>query len=121
MDNGRLKIENYKGVAYCEPYLDTEYGEDDLQSILDELNRSFVQPVDMILKKGASYSLSAKAQARLELGVSEIRNFVYLVDNRQKYAVAEYSASTYMKSYNTRIAQSLEEAFDMLKAMKKES
>ncbi len=114
MDNGRLKIESYKGIVYCEAYLDIEYTADDVQSIIDEAKNFFSLPVDVILKKAGSYSLSTEAQVMLMKHVDEFRHFVYVVDDKIKKGSAEYAITTYMKSYNTRIATTKEEAYEML-------
>ena len=114
MDNGRLRIEDFKGVLYCEAYLDIEYSTKDIQSMIDEAKENFSVPVDVILNKIGSYSLSSKAQIMLMKHVEEFRHFVYVVDDDKKKGSAEYAASTYMKSYNTRIAGSKEEAYEKL-------
>lgn len=115
MDNGRLRIENYNGVVYCEWYLDTEYTVEDVKSMIDEIHENFTPPVDIILKKAASYSFCLEGQLFLKNKVEEFRNFIYVVDNMTKHASAEYATSTYMKQYNARIATSKEEAYMMLK------
>ncbi len=114
MDNGRLKIENYKGVMYCEAYLDAEYTVDDIKVMLAEARANFIPPVDVILKKTGSYSLTLDAQLLLARHVAEFREFVYVVDNVTKKSSAEYAIATYMKVYNTRIAGSKEEAYELL-------
>lgn len=114
MDNGRLRIENYKGVVYCEWYLDTEYTAEDVKSMIDEIQKNFTPPVDIILKKAGSYSFDVNGQLMLKNKVEEFRNFIYVVDNVTKRASAKYAISTYMKQYNSRIAVSKEEAYMML-------
>lgn len=115
MDNGRLRIENYKGVVYCEWYRDNEYTSEDVKSMIDEINKNFTPPVDIILKKEGSYNLDFDGQRLLTNKVEEFRNFIYVVDNDIKQKSAEYAVSTYMKQYNTRIATNKEEAYLMLK------
>lgn len=107
---------NYKGVLYCEAYLETEYTVDDIKTMIDEIRENFTPPVDVILKKVGSYSLDSEAQRMLVETVKEFRNFVYVVDNKTKRASAEFAISDYMKPYNTRIARTREEAYMMLKA-----
>jgi len=120
MDNGRLRIENYKGVVYCEWYLDdTEYTEEDVKSMIEEIHNNFSPPVDIILKKSGSYSFSSGGQLMAKNNIKEFRNFIYIVDNMTKRTSAEYAVSTYMKKYNTRIASSKEEAYMMLKDSEK--
>ncbi len=114
MDNGRLRIENCQGVMYCEAYLETEYGVADILAMAEEARRSFAPPVDVILRKAGSYSLSIDGQRLLSQGVSEFRRFVYVVDNATKRASAEYAAQDYMQRYQTRVAGSKEEALALL-------
>ena len=114
MDNGRIKIENYNNVLYCDAYRDIEYTEEDVELIIDEAKRNYTLPVDVILKKSGSYSLSSNAQVLLMRNINEFRNFVYVVDDEKKRSSASYAISTYMKPYNTRIADSKEEAYEML-------
>ena len=114
MDSGRLKFENYKGVLYCEAYLDTEYTADDIKVVIDEIRENFTPPIDVIVKKVGSYSLDSDAQNMLIQNIKEIRNFIYVVDSITKNSSAEFAALTYMEPYNTRIASSKEEAYMML-------
>lgn len=114
MDNGRLKIENYHGVVYCEAYLDEEYTASDIQDIVAEIRKNFTTPANVILKKAGSYSLANDAQQLLLKGIKEIGKFAYVVDNKTKRASAEYAASTYMKPYKTCVASSKEEAYKLL-------
>ena len=114
MDNGRIRIENYKGVVYCEWYLDTEYTAEDGQSMIDEIQKNFTPPANIILKKAGSYSFNVDGQLMLMNKVEEFGNFIYVVDNATKRASAEYAVSTYMKQYNSRVAVSKEEAYMML-------
>lgn len=114
MDNGRLKIVNYKGVVYCEAYLNEEYTAADIQDIAAEIRKNFTPPVNVILRKAGSYSLANDGQQLLLKGIKEINQFVYVVDNNIKRVSAEFAASTYMKPYNTRVANSKEEAYKML-------
>ena len=46
MDNGRLKIENYKVVVYCEAYLDEEYTASDILDIVAEIRKNFTPPAN---------------------------------------------------------------------------
>lgn len=114
MDNGRLKLENFNGVLYCEAYLDTEYTIADIRTMIDEIKKNFTPPVDVILNKTGSYSLASNAQRLLARNIKEFRNFVYVVDTDAKQASAEFAVANYMKSYNTRIARNKKEAFAIL-------
>jgi hypothetical protein len=114
MDTGRIKMENYKGVLYCDAYMNDEFTVSDLESIRAEIRKNYPPSTDVILKKSGSYSVSAKAQAVLWKGVDEFRNFVYVADETIKKESAEYAATNYMKPYNTRVARTKEEAYAML-------
>ena len=115
MDTGRIKMENYKGVLYCDAYMNDEFTLSDLESMRAEIRKNYAPSTDVILKKTGSYSVSAKAQTVLWKGVEEFRNFVYVADEIIKKESAEYAAENYMKPYNTRVASSKEEAYAMLR------
>ena len=111
-------MESYKGVLYCEAYMQDEFSVDDLKTMTDEIDRNYNGCSDVILKKSGTYSVAVKAQLLLSRGVKEFRNFVYVVDTKVKEASANYAANSYMKPYNTRVATSREQAYMMLSEMK---
>lgn len=114
MDNGRIRMENYNGVLYCDAYMDDEFSIADLESMRAEIRTNYAPSADVILKKSGSYSVSAKAQAVLSRGIDEFRNFVYVVDWNIKRESAVYAAESYMKPYNARVAATKEEAYALL-------
>ena len=115
MDTGRIKMENYHGVLYCDAYMDDEFTLGDLEAMRAEIRKNFSPSSDVILKKSGSYSVSSEAQTVLWKGISEFRNFIYVADSRIKQHSAEYAASTYMQPYNTRVAETKEAALAMLR------
>ena len=115
MDTGRIKMENFKGILYCDAYMNDEFGLSDLESMRTEIRDNYSPPTDVILKKSGSYSVSAEAQAVLWKGIEEFKNFVYVADENVKKACAKYAAEHYMEPYNTRVANSKEEAYAMLR------
>jgi len=113
-DNGRIRMEEYRGVLYCEAYMEDEFTVDDIQSMRDIIDRYFDGFVDIILKKVGNYSVSAEAQIRLSRGIREFRNFVYIADTKIKRDSALYATKTYMTNYNAKVSESKEEAYSML-------
>lgn len=107
-------MESYKGVLYCEAYMNDEFSVEDLESMINEIRKNYNSNSDVILKKVGTYSVSPDVQLKLSKKIKEFRNFVYLVDNGVKKASAEYAAASYMSPYNTRVASTKEEAFAML-------
>jgi len=114
MDTGRIKMENLKGILYCDAYMNDEFTLNDLESMREEIRKNYAPSTDVILKKSGSYSVSAEAQAELMKGIEEFRNFVYVADVKVKRESAEFAATFYMKPYNTRVARTKEEAYTML-------
>ena len=116
MDTGRIKMQDFNGVLYCDAYMNDEFSVEDLQAMRDEIRKNYSSPADVILKKVGTYSVSPEAQKTLWKGIEEFRNFIYVVDNEWKRDSAEYAAKSYMRLYNTRVASSKEEAYAMLVA-----
>ena len=114
MGTDRMKMESYKGILYCEAYMNDEFSLEDLASMRAEIHRNFSSYSDVILKKVGSYSVSVDAQTTLWKGVPEFRNFVYVADNVWKKESSEYAGVTYMRPYKTRVASTKEEAYEML-------
>jgi len=114
MDTGRIKMENFKGILYCEAYMNDEFTLCDLESMREEIRKNYSPSTDVILKKTGSYSVTAEAQVVLWKGIDEFRNFVYVADDIMKKESAEYAAENYMQPYNTRVASTKEEAYAML-------
>jgi hypothetical protein len=114
MGTGRIKMENFKGVLYCEAYMDDEFTIRDLESMREEIRKHYSSCTDVILKKVGSYSVSTETQVALWKGIKEFRNFVYVADELVKIESAQYAAENYMKPYNTRVARTKEEAYAML-------
>ncbi|WP_455221148.1 hypothetical protein [Kaarinaea lacus] len=115
MDTGRIRMENYNGILYCEAYMDDEFLLSDLESMREEIRKNYAPSTDVILKKVGSYSVSVEAQMTLWKGIKEFRNFVYVANEPRKRESAEYAADNYMRAYNTRVASSKQEAYAMLK------
>ncbi|MBD3610697.1 MAG: hypothetical protein HUJ30_09130 [Gammaproteobacteria bacterium] len=115
-DNGRIRMTAFNNILYCEAYMEGEFTLDDASSILDEARANYELPVDVILYKASTYSVTVEVQLMMSNKLDELRNFVYIVDNETKKASAEFAADTYMKPYNARIASSLDEAYAMLLA-----
>ena len=114
-DTGRIRMESYKGVLYCEAYMDDEYTIDDVNSLITEIQDNYNGQTDIILKKEGSYSLSFDASRLLFKQVKAFRNFVYVADTTNKIASSEFAAQSYMSNYNTKVAATKEEAFELLK------
>ena len=117
-DTGRITMESYNGVLYCEAYMNDEFSVDDVMSMTDEINKNYGGCVDVIFKKIGSYAVSIGAQLLLHKKVKEFKNFVYVADTERKIEASEYAASSYMSEYNTKIASSTEEAIEILRANK---
>jgi hypothetical protein len=114
-DTGRIRMESYKGIMYCESYMNDEVTIADLQSMIDEINENYNGHSDVILKKAGSYSVSLDAQVMLHNKVKAFRNFVYVADTIQKENISKFSAQSFMANYNTKVASTKEEAYEILR------
>lgn len=119
-DTGRLSMEDYKGILYCEAYMNDEFTVTDLETLRAEIRNHYNGHTDMILYKSGTYSVAMETQRLLLRKVPEIGHFVYVVDNKVKRASAEFAAGSYMQSYHTQIAGSKEEAYELLQSIKDE-
>jgi uncharacterized protein (DUF1330 family) len=108
-------MENFRGILYCEAYMEDEFTLGDLESMREEIRKNYTVPTDVILKKVGSYSVSVDAQLTLWKGIAEFRNFVYVAAEPTKRESALYAAHNYMKAYNTRVASTKEEAYALLR------
>jgi len=118
-DTGRIIMEPYKGILYCDAYMSDDFSLDDLNAILDEIRENYAANTDLILRKSGTYSVSVDVQMKLFGVVPEFRNIAYVVDNEVKKASAAYAAETYMQSYKICIAASKEEAYAALADMRR--
>jgi hypothetical protein len=116
-DTGRIRMEPYQGVLYCEAYMEDEFSVTDLDAMRAEIRKDYNDYADVILKKAGNYSVALDAQRILSRNIDEFRHFVYIVDSDVKRASAEFAAGSYMESYKTQIATTLEEALTLLKAL----
>lgn len=114
MDTGRIKMENYHGVLFCDVYLNDEFSLNDLSSIREEIRRNYAPCTDLICMSTGSYSISIEVQKAALDGISEFRNVVYVAKDVIKTGSAEYAAATFMKPYNARVATTKEEAHELL-------
>ena len=110
-------MESYRGILYCEAYMNDEFSQADLNAMCEEIRRNYNGYTDVILKKSGTYSVAVEAQLTLARKVHEFRHFVYVVDNETKQASAEYAAKSYMKPYATQVAANREKAFELLAAI----
>lgn len=111
-------MELYKDVLYCEAYINDEYTVDDIKDMINEIEKNYNGLTDIILKKVGSYAVSLDAQMMLDKNVKAFRNFVYVADTGLKKESSLYAAKTYMEPYNTKVASTKEEAYDILKSMR---
>ena len=116
-DTGRIKLDSYQGVLYCEAYMEDEFSIADLEAMRTEIRNNYNGCTDVILKKVGNYSVAIDAQRILSRNIDEFRHFVYVVDSEVKRASAEFAAGSYMEPYKTQIATTREEAFALLKAL----
>lgn len=116
-DNGRIKMESYHGILYCEAYMDGEFTVEDVDSVTNEITEHYNGYSDVIFNKVGSYSINAEAQIKLELKVKEFRNFIYVADTAIKKHSSEFAAKSYMEPYNTKVASTKEEAYKILKSL----
>lgn len=114
-DTGRLKFENYNGLLYIDAYLNGEFTLNDLEDILKEIRKNYSPTTDIILKRTGSYSVAAKVQTTVRNGIKEVRNLVYVVEDEKKKKFAEFASNTYTSPYNACIANSIEEAYSILR------
>lgn len=110
-------MDSYKGILYCESYLNDEVTIADLQAMIDEINENYNGCSDVILKKTGSYTVSLDAQVMLHNNVKAFKNFVYVADTIEKENISKFSAKSFMEQYNTKVASTKEEAYEILTAM----
>lgn len=115
MENGRLNITNYKGVVVCDAFLNDEWSVEDVYTLVDEIRKHFSPPSDIIVRKTGSYSVSTEAQTLLETNLPEFGRVVYVADTEHKRSSAEYAKTSYMKHYNVEVADSIEQAYEILR------
>ena len=114
MDSQRIKLENYNGVLYCDARMDDEFSVRDLEIIRDEIRKNFSSSTDIICKESGCFSVSGDVQKILWGGIDEFQNVIYVAENDSKRSGALYAAETYMRKYNTRVANTKEAALEML-------
>ena len=115
MDNGRIRLKNDNGILQCDVYMEDEFSLNDLAVIREEIRRNSPPCVDLICVNSGSYSISMEVQQAALDGIDEFRNIVYVVDGKTKRDSVEFAASTFMKAYNVQIADSVQEAHEILK------
>lgn len=113
-DTGRIKMQDFRGLLYCDAYMNDEFGVDDVEAMAAEIREHYGSHSDIILKKSGIYSVSVAAQLKLIEGVPEFGNFCYVVADKIKRSSAEYASISYMAQYNTQVADSMEQAFELL-------
>ena len=114
MDSGRIKLEEFNGVLFCDAYMNDEFSLGDLETIRDEIRRNFSSSTDLICRESGSFSVAGDVQKTLCKGIDEFLNVVYVAENDAKRNAARYAAETYMQKYNIRIADSKEAAYALL-------
>lgn len=114
IDTGRLRLEKYRGLLYCEAYMQDEFIEPDIQIMIDYINKYLNGLSDVILEKASNYSVSGKCQIRLSRGIKELRNFAYVADGGMKRDSAIYACKNYMANYNAQVFNTREEAYTYL-------
>ncbi len=116
MDNGRIRIENYKDALLCDVYLDGELVKDDILWAIEEIGKSYDFPVDIIVKRTGSYSLSMDMQEMLMNGIEELLGSIALVTNdKRKKKVANYERAIFLKAYKCGVFNTVDEAYRFLK------
>ena len=114
MDAGRINFENYNGVLYCDAMMNDEFSVSDLEAIRHEIQNNYSSAANVIYKRSGTYSVTSDAQLKLWKGITEFKNFIYVIDDESKRNTTRYAVETYMYKYNARIANTKEEAYAML-------
>ena len=118
MDNGKIRIEVREGVPIIDIYHHGEIGLDDIvwttQTLLNDIEPPLSLPVDIIVNRSGSYSLSEDAYMSMKELMIKSYRIAYVIYNPIQDVVVTMAANTYLSDKKVRKFSSIEDALSWI-------
>jgi hypothetical protein len=114
MDNGKLRLWQYKKATILEAYSSDELTLGDVDEVLESLHESAAPPFLIILVRTGSARLSAEAKNRLREEDNRLFKIAYVVKELRNMCHAVGASYSYLESKDVYICDSIESAYTAL-------
>jgi hypothetical protein len=116
MDNGKLRLWQYKKASILEAYTSDEITLADIDHVLHILNEKSSQPFLLIIVRTGAYRLSMEAKNRLREQDNGLFKIAYVVKELRNMCHAVGASYSYLENKNVYICDSIESAYTALTA-----
>lgn len=117
MDNGKLRLWQYKKAMILEAYSSVEISLDDIDQVLEALHEKAAPPFLIIIVRTGSYRLSPEAKDRLREEDNEMFKIAYVVKELRNMCHAVGASYSYLENKDVYICDSIESAYTALTAV----
>ena len=117
MDNGKLRLWQYKKAMILETYSSDELSLDDIDQVLEALHEKATAPFLIIIVRTGSYRLSAQAKDRLREEDNRMFKIAYVVKELRNMCHAVGASYSYLENKDVYICDSIESAYTALTAV----
>ncbi|MGD2053527.1 MAG: hypothetical protein PVG45_05410 [Gammaproteobacteria bacterium] len=114
MDNGKLRLWQYKKAMILETYSSDELTLDDIDQVLNSLHERAEPPFLIIVVRTGSYRLSVEAKNRLREEDKRLFKIAYVVKELRNMCHAVGASYSYLESKDVFICDSIESAYTAL-------
>jgi hypothetical protein len=114
MDNGKLRLWQYKKATIIETYSSDELTLTDIDQLLGSLHEKGTPPFLIIVCRTGNYRLSAEAKNRLREEDNRLFKIAYVVKELQNMCHAVGASYSYLENKNVYICDSIESAYTAL-------
>jgi len=118
-DSGKIRIQVRDGIPIIDVYHDGELMLEDIswikRTLVDELSLTPQPPIDIIVDRNGSYSLSADAYINMQQMMREANHVAYVIHAPSQNAVVDLAANSYLADKPVEKFSSLEEAIGWIK------
>jgi hypothetical protein len=114
MDNGKLRLWQFKQAMILEMYSSDEITLSDVDQVLETLNNKTSPPFLVIIVRTGNYRLSQEARNRLREEDNGLFKIAYVVKELKNMCHAVGASYSYLRNKNVYICDSIESAYTAL-------
>lgn len=118
-DSGKIRVEVREGIPVVEVYHNGELTLTDIlwikHTLLNEMDPPLKLPVDFIIDRVGSYSLSEDAYINMQQIVSEGNRIAFVTHSPTQEVVTDLAANSYLREKMVKKFPSVDEALNWIK------
>lgn len=106
----KIKISDYKGVAFIEVAEGAEITREDITWLLKEIKTKYKYPLELIVNRNNHYTVSGSARAEIFVFHASYKKIAFVVNNSEEFQKIEIEQESYLSEIRTEIFPTIEDA-----------